>query len=45
MIQNPVRLAKHPEISAEATLVRDALVENGLETPMVLNGLSNEQKY
>ena len=45
MIQNPVRLAKHPEISAEATLVRDALVENGLETPMVDNGLSNEQRY
>jgi GTP cyclohydrolase I len=45
MIQNPVRLAKHPEISAEATLVRDALVENGLETPMVENGLSNEQRY
>ena len=45
MIQNPVRLAKHPEISAEATLVRDALVENGLETPMVDNGLSTEQRY
>jgi len=45
MIQNPVRLAKHPEVSAEASLVRDALVENGLETPMVDNGLSNEQRY
>ncbi len=41
----PVRLAKPPEISCEAELVRDALIEKGLETPMVANGLSNDQKY
>ena len=45
MQTTPVRLAKHPEISAEAALVRDALVAHGLETPMVDNGLSSEQKY
>ena len=32
-------------ISAEAILVRDALVANGLETPMIDNGLSNVEKY
>mgnify|MGYP001140057548 CR=1 FL=1 len=32
-------------ISAEAILVRDALIEQGLETPMVDNGLNKEQKY
>ena len=45
MSQTPVRLAKHPEISAEAKLVRNALVEHGLETPMLETGLSSEQKY
>ena len=32
-------------ISAEAIAVRDALVANGLETPMIDNGLSNVEKY
>jgi GTP cyclohydrolase I len=41
----PVRLAKHPEISCEAELVRDALIEKGLETPMIDNGMSNDHKY
>ena len=45
MTTNAVRLAKHPEISAEATLVRDTLIAQGLETPMIDNGLSSEQKY
>ncbi|MDJ0805260.1 MAG: GTP cyclohydrolase I, partial [Gammaproteobacteria bacterium] len=45
MLNTPVRLAKHPEISDEAALVRDALIENGLETPMIDNGLSHDQKY
>lgn len=31
-------------LSAEATLVRNALIERGLETPMIFNGLSDEQK-
>lgn len=31
-------------ISEEARIVRDALIAKGLETPMVDNGLSNEQK-
>ena len=41
----PVRLAEHPELSLEATLVKDTLVEQGLETPMIETGLSSEQKY
>ena len=45
MTTNAVRLAKHPEISAEAALVRDTLIEHGLETPMIDNGLNSEQKY
>ena len=45
MKATPVRLAKHPEISAEAALVRDTLIARGLETPMVDNGLSSDQKY
>jgi len=45
MIQTPVRLARHPEISTEARLVRDVLIEQGLETPMLENGLSQDQKY
>jgi len=31
--------------SLEALLVRDALLEQGLETPMVPNNIDNEQKY
>lgn len=45
MKTTPVRLATHPEISPEAALVRDTLVARGLETPMIDNGLSSEQKY
>lgn len=32
-------------MSAEALAVRDALIERGLETPMVANNLSREEKY
>jgi GTP cyclohydrolase I len=35
----------HPEISPEASLVRAALCEKGLETPLIENGLSRDQKY
>ena len=45
MKSTPVRLAKHPEVSSEAALVRDTLIDLGLETPMIDNGLSSEQKY
>ena len=45
MKNTPVRLAKHPEISPEAALVRDTLIDLGLETPMIDNGLSSDQKY
>ena len=41
----PVQLAKHPELSFEAELVRDTLIKQGLETPMIVNGLSSDQKY
>lgn len=37
--------AKEALLSDEARLVRDTLVERGLETPMIDNGLSAEQKY
>ncbi|MCG8039015.1 MAG: GTP cyclohydrolase I FolE [Candidatus Thiodiazotropha taylori] len=45
MLNKPVRLTKQPKISDEAALVRDALIEHGLETPMFDNGLSQDQKY
>ena len=45
MKNTPVRLATHPELSPEARLVRDTLMEKGLETPMIDNGLSSDQKY
>lgn len=32
-------------LSDEATRVRDALIKHGLETPMIDNGLSTEEKY
>jgi GTP cyclohydrolase I len=32
-------------LSPEAVLVRDTLIAHGLETPMIENGLSAEQKY
>lgn len=33
-----------PAITKEAALVRTALIEQGLETPMVENGLSDDEK-
>lgn len=39
-----VRDALEPSLSESALLVRKALEEAGLETPMVSNGLSDEQK-
>ena len=33
------------ELSSEATKVRDALIKSGLETPMIDNGLTSEEKY
>jgi GTP cyclohydrolase I len=32
-------------LSSEAICVRDALIKHGLETPMIDNGLSTEEKY
>ena len=32
-------------LSAEAMMVRQALIEKGLETPMIENGLTRDQKY
>lgn len=32
-------------LSAEASKVRDALIKHGLETPMIDNGLTTEEKY
>jgi GTP cyclohydrolase I len=32
-------------ISAEAALVQDALVQRGLETPLIANGLSRDEKF
>ncbi len=38
-------LSVAPVMSPEAALVRDALLERGLETPMVHNALSRDDKY
>lgn len=50
MSPNPVYLKKNAvyetsELSPEAILVRNTLIEHGLETPMIDTGLSPEQKY
>lgn len=50
MSTNPVYLSNSISsadegLSAEAVLVRDTLIEHGLETPMIDTGLSPEQKY
>lgn len=50
MSPNPVYLKKDADLepialSPEAILVRNTLIEYGLETPMVDTGLSPEQKY
>ena len=41
------RQVNHPgeELSPEAVLVRNTLIELGLETPMIETGLSEQQKY
>ena len=40
------RMLTFPEhLSPEALLVREALLARGLETPMVTNGLSRDEKY
>ncbi|MFT5449194.1 MAG: GTP cyclohydrolase I [Gammaproteobacteria bacterium] len=47
MSANPVSIANDIEhtLGAEARLVRNALIEQGLETPMIDTGLSSQQKY
>lgn len=50
MSPNPVYLKKNTgleaaELSAEAVLVRNTLIEHGLETPMIDTGLTPDQKY
>ena len=50
MSANPVYIEKNLavqqlELSPEATLVRDTLIREGLETPMIETGLSPEEKY
>jgi len=50
MTPNPVYLKKHIDstsanMSHEALLVRNTLIEHGLETPMINTRLNNEQKY
>ena len=50
MSPNPVYLKKNPglepaALSPEAILVRNTLIEHGLETPMIDTGLSPDQKY
>ncbi len=47
---NPVYLSRktvsqQEELSPEAILVRNALIEQGLETPMIETGLGEQQKY
>ena len=39
------RFPDHDELSPEALLVRNVLIEQGLETPMIHTGLDEEQKY
>ena len=40
-----LRIPPDDNLSPEALLVRDTLVREGLETPMIDNGLSNQAKY
>ena len=42
---NPTSMLFDSNLSAEAMMVRQALIEKGLETPMIDNGLSRDQKY
>jgi GTP cyclohydrolase I len=50
MSANPIKLNIHAPadsetLSREAIVVRDTLIEHGLETPMIETGLSAEEKY
>jgi len=50
MSANPIYLSRKSiadefELSPEAILVRDTLIELGLETPMIETGMSDEEKY
>jgi len=42
---NELAVRQEKELSPEAILVRDTLIEKGLETPMIDNGLTQQQKY
>ena len=42
---NRPAVQQQDELSPEAVLVRDTLIERGLETPMIETGLSEQQKY
>ena len=45
-VQTKAKTTKLPgSLSEEAIAVRGALLERGLETPMVVNNLSRDQKY
>lgn len=39
------KLDLHPVYSPQAELVRAALIERGLETPLIANGLTRDEKY
>ena len=45
MSTNPIYLANNEDLSPEAILVRNTLIEHGLETPMIETGMTAEQKY
>jgi len=45
MSTNPIYLANNEELSPEAVLVRNTLIEHGLETPMIETSMTAEQKY
>ncbi len=45
MTIQPVYLTERSELSREAILVRDTLIEQGLETPMTDTGMNSKQKY
>ena len=45
MTPQHLHLVDQPELRPEAILVRDTLIEKGLETPMIDTGLSASQKY
>jgi len=50
MSANPIYLSNqfapdNDRLSPEAALVRDTLIEHGLETPMIETGMTDQQKY